>query len=241
MSEATVKARGYALTLANDRDIPDGTLPPRSAQILHRIRTGDGYVDGMDCSRLITLLQGIPRRHVAATGTVRPGCFTMDDRIWIVTERQDGRGVYAKLLVETPGRIRDEDGERVGFDLTYDRDTSRRALEVLTEAHRMTFAVAKDFMVRYGRCFAPVGRSVCGLRLKAADSVALSIGPVCGPKFPGYHEAVEELRAGRKHDLYQLARDELGIITSDVELYRIAGPQVSTVAGIERKLDSTPV
>jgi hypothetical protein len=249
---ATSQAIGYALRLAAERDIPPAGPYRREVevrQLLHRIQTGDGgLVSGKQCSTVIDWLKTIDRRQAPAAVTatrgviprVRPGCFIMAGRIWVVVERQDERGVYAKLLTESPERIRDVDGERVPFDLTYDRDMSLRALADLTEDHRMTFAQAKDYMIRYGQCFAPAGRSVCGLRLKAADSVALSIGPVCGPKFPGYHEAVEELRAARKHALYEQARDELGIGLSDVELYRAAGPHVSTVAGIERKLDRTP-
>ena len=103
----------------------------------------------------------------------------------------------------------------------------------------MTFAQAKDYMIRYGKCIAPAGRSICGRRLKAAESVAVALGTVCGPNFPGYYEAVEELRAGRKHALYDRARNELGLVMSDVELYRL-GSGLSTVAGIEKKLDRTP-
>ena len=171
---------------------------------------------------------------------VRPGCFIFQGRIWVAHERKDKLGVWVEQLVEdTPDRIHDATGDVVNFELVYDRATSVRVVQDLTEAHRMTFAQARDYMIRYGQCFAPAGRSICGLRLKAADSVALAIGPVCGPKFPGYYEAVEELRAGRKHALYDLAREQLGIGLSDVELYRL-GSGLSTVKGIERKLDLTP-
>lgn len=248
MSEATRQAVKFALTLAAERDVPPDALPRRDAEILRRLQAGQRFVSGLECSRLIDRLKLIPRRtapEVAArtrgvVARVRPGCFIHERRIWVVVERQDKAGVYAKLLVESAERIRDEDGERVNFELAYDRDMSFRALAVLTEEHRMTFAQAKDYIVRYGRCFAPVGRSYCGLTLKAADSVALAIGPVCGPKFPGYHEALEEVRAERKHALYEQARTELGITTSDVELYRLAGPHVSTVAGVTRKINQLP-
>ena len=172
---------------------------------------------------------------------VKPGCFILAGKIWVAFERKDKLGVWVAQLVEdVPDRIHDATGEVVNFELVYDRETSFRVLEDLRESHRMTFAQARDYMIRFGTCFAPAGRSICGLRLKAADSVELAIGPVCGPKFPGYAEALEELRAKRKHDLYEQARAELGIALTDVELYRAVGPHVSTVAGIERKLDLTP-
>src|SRR5581483_5460587 len=104
----------------------------------------------------------------------------------------------------------------------------------------MTFATARDLMVRYGRCFAQSGRGICGIPLSAEESVAVAMGPVCGPKFPGYHEAIAAYRASKKHDLYEQARRELGLVMSDLDLYTAVGGQVSTVAGIERKLDSQP-
>ena len=53
-------------------------------------------------------------------------------------------------------------------------------------------------------------------------------------------EALEELRAGRKHILYDQVRAELAITLSDVELYRAAGAHVSTVAEVTRKLSMLP-
>jgi hypothetical protein len=253
MYTATSKALNFAIKLAEERDIPAPGPYQWEADIrklLRRIQSGDGgLVSGRDCSKVIDWLKTIPRKDAVGPGNaqprrlaarVTPGCFIMAGRIWVVTERVDKAGVYAKLLVECPDRIRDGDGERVPFELAYDRATSLRALAGLTEAHRMDFATARDYVIRYGKCFAPRGRGVCGITLKAADSVEIGIGPICGQFFPGYDDAVKKLRADRKHALYEQARGELGIALSDVELYDIAGPQVSTVAGIERKLDSAP-
>jgi hypothetical protein len=257
MGEATVKMRSYALRLAEERRIPECGPYKWEADIRATIRRLEEkqagqlrYVGFKDCSAVIDYLKGLPRKDDAPAQSaqgrprapmVKPGCFIMAGRIWVAHERRDKLGVWVEQLVEgTADRIHDATGERVNFELVYDAATSRRVVQDLTEAHRMTFAQARDYMIRFGTCFAPVGRGICGLRLKAADSVELAIGPVCGPKFPGYHEAVEGLRAGRKHALYEQARAELGILLSDVELYRIAGPHVSSVAGIEKKLDRTP-
>lgn len=53
-------------------------------------------------------------------------------------------------------------------------------------------------------------------------------------------EALEQLRADRKGLLYGQVRDQLGVTLSNVELYRAAGPHVSTVAGVTRKLNMLP-
>lgn len=257
MGEATVKMRSYALRLAEERQLPECGPYKWEADIRATIRklqedaAGQRrYVQFRDCAAVIDYLKTLPRKDAPPAvpaqarpraAMVKPGCFIMAGKIWVAFERKDKLGVWVAQLVEdVPDRIHDATGDRVNFELVYDQATSIRVVQDLTEAHRMTFAQARDYMIRYGTCFAPVGRGICGLRLKAADSVALAIGPVCGRKFPGYHEAVEELRAGRKHALYEQAREQLGIALSDVELYRAAGPHVSTVAGIDRKLDTTP-
>jgi hypothetical protein len=257
MGEATPKMRSYALRLTEERQLPECGPYKWEADIRATIRrlqedaAGQRrYVQFRDCAAVIDYLKTLPRKDAdpaepaqarPRAAMVKPGCFIMAGKIWVAHERKDKLGVWVEQLVEgTPDRIHDASGDRVNFELVYVKETSIRVVQDLTEAHRMTFAQARDYMIRFGTCFAPVGRGICGLRLKAADSVELAIGPVCGPKFPGYHEAVEELRASRKHALYEQARDELGIALSDVALYRIAGGQVSTVAGIEKKLDRTP-
>jgi hypothetical protein len=248
---ATGPARKFALDLAADRDLPD-RVPALIAETLTRLGAGQP-VTSQACSLTIDWLKPIPSRAklardkaraegnqvaAAAMKVIKPGCFLLNGRVWIVCERLDHRGFYAKLLTETS---RDPDHpEIMRFDVTYDRAQSLAVLADLTEELRMTFETARKLMIRYGRCFAPAGRSICNLELTAETSVALSIGPVCGPKFPGYHEALTEYRASKKHDLYELARAELGIVMSDVELYAAVGGQVSTVKGIERKLDSIP-
>ena len=256
MGEATVKMRSYALRLTEERQLPPCGPYRWEAEIratirkLEEDRAGQRrFVPFRDVSAVIDYLKTLPRKDAAPAedkparpraAMVKPGCFIMAGRIWVAHERRDKLGMWVQQLVEdTPDRIRDADGEVVNFELVYDRETSFRVLADLRESHRMTFAQAKDYMIRYGTCFAPVGQGICGRRLKAAESVALALGTVCGPNFPGYEEALEELRAGRKHALYDRARNELGLVMSDVELYRL-GSGLSTVAGIERKLDRTP-
>lgn len=265
MGEATVKMRSYALRLVEERVIPPCGPYRWEADIRATIRklqedaAGQRrYLPFKDVSAVIDYLKTLPRKDATPAGPepaaafrgdpghqrrapmVKPGCFILAGKIWVAHERRDKLGIWVQQLVEdTPDRIHDDTGDVVNFELVYDRATSHRVVADLREEHRMTFAQARDYMIRYGTCFAPVGQGICGRRLKAAESVALAMGTVCGPKFPGYHEALEEIRAARKHVLYEQARAELGIAMTDVELYRL-GSGISTVAGIERKLDSTP-
>jgi hypothetical protein len=51
----------------------------------------------------------------------------------------------------------------------------------LTEADRWALADAKDFLTKFAKCI------VCGRHLKAAKSVAGSIGPVCAKYFAHSH------------------------------------------------------
>jgi hypothetical protein len=257
MGEATVKMRSYALRLAEERQIPPCGPYDWEARIRATIRKLQEDAAGQrrillfrDVAAVIDYLKPLPNKTDATplgdtarprAPMVRPGCFIFQGRIWVAHERKDKLGVWVEQLVEdVPDRIHDATGDVVNFELVYDQATSVRVVRDLTEAHRMTFAQAKDYVIRYGMCIAPVGRAICRRRLKAAESVAVAMGTVCGPRFPGYHEALEEVRAERKHALYEQARAELGIGLSDVELYRIAGPHVSKVSGIEKKLDLTP-
>ena len=71
--------------------------------------------------------------------TVGPGTYLLDGHIWIVTPRKRGPGVYARALVEQEA----EPGEthpRVDLGV-YDRAASLAVLAVLTDEHKMTFAV----------------------------------------------------------------------------------------------------
>ena len=242
----------YALDLAAERVIPPVTpqTPPGVAKVIQTVRRLESdhgrFVSPADCSKAIDWLKTLPRRDTPpvpaglapAAVTVGPGTYLLDGHIWIVTPRKRGPGVYARALVEQEA----EPGEthpRVDLGV-YDRAASLAVLAVLTEEHRMTFASARPLMLRYGRCFAQSGSGICGIPLTAEESVAVAMGPVCGPKFEGYHEAIEEYRASKKHDLYEQARKELGIVMTDLELYRTVGGQVNTVKGIERKLDAIP-
>lgn len=245
MTLASPRAREYALSLAAERDIPPVTqqTPPgiaKCAADLRRLQSGQygDYVTAKECSAVIDWLKlSAPRREIPEP-KVGPGTYLLDGHIWIVTPRKRGPGVYARALVEQEA----EPGEthpRVDLGV-YDRAASLAVLAVLTDEHKMTFADAKEKMLRYGRCFAQSGSGICGLPLSAEESVAVAMGPVCGPKFEGYHEAIAEYRASKKHDLYEQAREELGLVMTDLELYRTVGGQVNTVKGIERKLESTP-
>lgn len=104
--------------------------------------------------------------------TVTMGVFRKDGRIYVVKPNKEKTRCYAKEIIASPPRMT-EAGEVVDFESVY------RAGVVynLTEADRWPLAEAAEFLTQYSRCI------VCGRHLKAAASVARSIGPICAGYF----------------------------------------------------------
>jgi hypothetical protein len=103
---------------------------------------------------------------------VTMGVFRKDGRIYVVKPNRERTRVYAKEIVESPARMT-ENGEVVDFETRY----APGIVFSLTEDDRWDLADAKDFLTKFSRCI------VCGKSLKAAKSVATSIGPVCAKYF----------------------------------------------------------
>lgn len=108
--------------------------------------------------------------------SVTAGVFKKDGRIYVVKPNKLKTRVYAKEIIESPARMT-EAGAVADFTTVY------RAGVVfqLTEADRWNLADAKDFLTKFSKCI------VCGRHLKAAKSVAGSIGPVCAKYFAHSH------------------------------------------------------
>lgn len=116
-------------------------------------------------------------KHVNATAanksvTVTMGVFRKDGRIYVVKPNKDKTRVYAKEIIESPARMT-ENGEVADFETVY----RPGVIYTLTEADRWDIADAQDFLTKFARCI------VCSRHLKAAKSVANSIGPVCAKYF----------------------------------------------------------
>lgn len=107
---------------------------------------------------------------------VTMGVFKKDGRIYVVKPNRERTRVYAKEIVESPARMT-ENGLVADFTTVY----SPGIVFKLTEADRWQLADAKDFLTRFAKCI------VCGRHLKAAKSVAGSIGPVCAKYFAHSH------------------------------------------------------
>jgi hypothetical protein len=110
------------------------------------------------------------------TVSVTMGVFKKDGRIYVVKPNRERTRVYAKEIVESPARMT-ENGLVADFTTVY----SPGIVFKLTEADRWQLADAKDFLTRFAKCI------VCGRHLKAAKSVAGSIGPVCAKYFAHSH------------------------------------------------------
>lgn len=110
------------------------------------------------------------------TVSVTMGVFKKDGRIYVVKPNRERTRVYAKEIVESPARMT-ENGLVADFTTVY----RSGVVFQLTEADRWELADAKDFLTRFAKCI------VCGRHLKAAKSVAGSIGPVCAKYFAHSH------------------------------------------------------
>jgi len=128
-----------------------------------------------------------PARQIMAT---KVGVYKHDGRIYVVKPSRQNKGrVYACELVESPPRIT-EAGTVIPFELVF----RPGMIYELSSAERMPLAEAEQLATRYARCF------VCGIALKAADSVKRGIGPGCGKYF-----AVDDAPAEPSTSARQLA------------------------------------
>lgn len=99
---------------------------------------------------------------------IRKGIYVVDEKIYGVVLTRDKSRLYAKVLVESPDRLNEND-EVVPYDWAY----AQGVIYQLKPEHRVTLDDAEKLAIRYGRCLD------CGHRLKAAKSVQRGIGPVC--------------------------------------------------------------
>lgn len=103
---------------------------------------------------------------------VTMGVFRKAGRIYVVKPNKEKTRCYAKEIIESAPRMT-EAGAVVDFESVY----RSGMVYNLTEADRWPLAEAAEFLTKYARCI------VCGRHLKAAKSVATSIGPICSKYF----------------------------------------------------------
>jgi len=100
------------------------------------------------------------------------GVYRKDGKIYVVKPNKEKTRFYAKEIVPSPPRLT-ERGEEVDFETVY----RAGMIYNLTEADKWPLKEAAEFLTKYARCI------VCGRHLKAAKSVANSIGPICAGYF----------------------------------------------------------
>lgn len=162
----------YIELLLAERVVPE-TLEYRLKGTLAK-----GPMGKMQASDTIDWLKGQPKKVSKATGPVapvelvKPGVYMHEGQIVVVKPTKDKKRSYALRLVETPDRL-NEKGEVVPFEMVY----VKGLIQQLQACEQMTLEAASSFLTRFGHCIA------CGRSLKAAKSVALSVGTVCIKKF----------------------------------------------------------
>lgn len=100
------------------------------------------------------------------------GVYRKDGRIYVVKPNKEKTRFYAKEIVASPPRLT-EKGEVVDFETVY----RAGMIYNLTADDKWPLAEAAAFLTKYARCI------VCGRHLKAATSVANSVGPICAGYF----------------------------------------------------------
>lgn len=150
--------------------------PARCRKCGGNINVGDqvewergGGVEHVECPEQTTTANTFAANGGKAVGV---GVYRKDGRIYVVKPNKDKTRCYAKEVIASPPRMT-EHGEKVDFETVY----RAGAIYNLTEADKWPLKEAQAFLTQYARCI------VCGRHLKAADSVARSIGPICAGYF----------------------------------------------------------
>lgn len=128
-------------------------------------------LDKWQAMELIDWLKAAPRDVEAADAgaALQPGVYRRNGELFVVKLNRAGTSLYAKRLVDAPGRRLTEAGDVVKAELVY----APGAVRELRPADHLTLEQAEEYLVRYSNCL------VCGRNLRDANSVRRSIGPVC--------------------------------------------------------------
>ncbi len=170
---ATDKQVAYARALLADRAV-DADFIVRFMQ-----RVEDGTLTKDEASQTIKYALARPKAEVAAQASaaapqpvpVEPGIYERDGRIFQVKQSKRTGNRYALVLTEKHTGVRrlTERGEVIAAEYVY----APGAVKNIKPEHRLTVARAEELSVVFGSCIR------CGRTLKAAESVAAGIGPVC--------------------------------------------------------------
>lgn len=127
-----------------------------------------------DRSRYDTKVAQQPLPKPAPKVELIPGVYEKDGEVYVIRKSKDGRLYAMQLMPLSSNSARlTEAGTKVNFDYVY----APGAMSVLNVSDRMSLERAQELTIQHRRCL------VCGRRLKAADSVARGIGPVCAKMY----------------------------------------------------------
>jgi hypothetical protein len=132
------------------------------------------------------MIERIAGNAPAEAVVTEPGVYELPTgEIFIVKPNRQRTRMYAKQLREINAERATEAGTRVEIEFDY----APGAIYRLRPEHKMCVKRAKELTIRYRRCI------VCGIRLRAAESVERGIGPVCIQSFRGYRAPARRRRA----------------------------------------------
>jgi hypothetical protein len=167
---ATERQVAYMRDLCAQREVPG---------VEHLIAQLDaGTLTFGKAREYIPLLQSFPHkpRQTSANPVTEPGMYEHDGYIYRVKRSKSSNNLYAMQSDYTVAQLEkiaatkgtDED-PKIKVNFEYDRGTIFK----IDASHRITVARAEELSALISNCI------VCGRVLRAKESVARSIGPVC--------------------------------------------------------------
>ncbi len=164
---ATPRQVSYMLDMCRDREIPSADA------LVARLEAGE--VTFAQAKEYIPLMQGFPRkaRTVSAHPVTEEGVYEHNGKIYRVKRSKTSHNLYAMesdyTIAELTALKAADPDLKIKVTFEYDRG----AIFKIDATCRITVERAEELSALISNCI------VCGRTLRAKESVARSIGPVC--------------------------------------------------------------
>lgn len=178
---ATDKQLAFADRLFKEREVPVAGATPEEGRLIElAFDMGTGKdVTRKEASQVIDYLLSLPKPAPAPAAPAAPavalteGIYITPPGDIIKVKNSKAGKPYALVAVDITGKRLTLAGDVVKYDFVY----TPGIIKHITPDMRMTQEQAAHFGTRYSKCI------WCGRKLKAAESVIKSIGPVCIKRF----------------------------------------------------------
>jgi hypothetical protein len=160
MTQASEKQLAFITKLLNDKDIESSTHTVYLTAISSVITTNPDTLTKVAASKAIDILLSQPSKaHAKASTKLKPGFYSLNDKVYKVILAPQTGNTYAKVFTS--------DG------WVY----AQGAVKTLVNAPALTLEEAKKYGRIYGTCI------VCSRTLTDESSISAGIGPICAKGF----------------------------------------------------------